>query len=207
MPRDHSMLSQLKSQLQIDRNVTGDKSVNAMPDSGNVDAFARKLVSSAEPVNMSLKDRGSFGAEPVDGVVSVLSEDEDEFSGNENNRRVAERIAKEKARLKGEAKAAKTRKELAREKPDGSVIGEDESETGNPNNDAVDLSQAPTLDATGGVLGHAEGGEQHDAGGMPGVAFKAAEPASDDPTPKDKVGQDEAAKGGRVSRGWKPNAG
>lgn len=207
--RDKSMMAQLKSQLQIERNITGDDTINVMPDSGNVDAFARKLVSAAEPVNLSLKARdGSFGAENADGVVSVVETDEDdEFNGNDNNRRVAERIAREKSDLRKEKGAAKTRKQLAREKPDGSVIGEDESETGNPNNDAVDLSQAPTLEATGGVLGHAEDGDQHPAGGMPGAAFKPAEGASDDATPKDKAGQDEAAKGGRPPRGWKPNAG
>lgn len=206
MPREHSMIEQLKAQLQHDRNIADDDTINAMPDSGNVDAFARKLVSAAEPTNFSLKVRdGSFGSEPADGVVSVVSEDEDEFGGNENNRRVAERVRGEMSNRGKAANKVARQRAKAQSEADDDVIGtqREMDREANANNAAVDFSQAPSLTAAGGVLGHSEDGQVQTAG-MQGVAFQAAPEAS--PEPATKTAQDEAAKGGRPSRGWKPQA-
>lgn len=205
---DHSLMAQLKSQLQIDRNIAEDETINAMPDSGNVDAFAKQIVSAAEPVNMSLKAVGRFGAENADGVVSVLSEDEDEFGGNDNNRRVAERIARERENAASVGETRQSRQARARAKAqaegDASVIGEQREMDAelNENNARVDLEQTMKVDAATRAVIDGSPGDQAAASVPPEVSS----PVAERPQAAQEPSKPQAARPGAGEK-WKPAKG
>lgn len=171
-----SIMDQLKAQLQIDRNIAEDDTVNVMPDAGNVAAFAQGLVSAALPTNEALKARQRFGSE--NGIVTLPAGEVDDFGGNDNNRRVAARIEHDAAVARGEVEATVALRKKRQEKQavDDDVIGQQREldRMSNPNNAAVDLEGVTTVAPAHGAAGAtADGAAMDDAAGMPGAVTKA----------------------------------